>query len=245
MEEIITTKESEVLPRKEPDEFCNARKKSGGYCSKVAGYGTDHLGYGRCKFHGGSSLSGPNHPNWVHGKYAESLPHNILKHYDKLLQDGKLTELTEDLALVTAMIKESFEDLAQNHQATNEYFKTMGKVILDIRMLMEEMGPDLIPANLYVALETFVEVFDAARSAHIKMMEILTMIEQKRKLSESEQKRMMNFHTLFSAEDVMKLMARVLAIIKEEVKDIELQERIGEGIRREISKQRNNKLLPE
>lgn len=233
----------ETLPRREPDTKCNARKKSGGYCTNTAGYKTDHVGVGRCKFHGGSSLSGPDHPNWKHGKYSDALPDNILKHYEEIIADGRLTELKEDLAIVTALIKESFIDLKDNHQATSTYFKTMGKLVLDIRVMMEEMGVDEIPPNLFMALEVFVEIFDKARSANQKMMEILTMIEQKRKLSESEQKRMMNFHTLFSSEQVLALMQRVVAIIKEVGTPLELQERIVDGIQREVTKQSNPKYL--
>jgi hypothetical protein len=43
-------------PIKEPDEYCNAHKADGsGYCQHTAGWGTDHTGHGRCKFHGGST----------------------------------------------------------------------------------------------------------------------------------------------------------------------------------------------
>jgi len=34
---------------------CEAKTRSGTACLKPAGYGTDHVGYGRCKFHGGST----------------------------------------------------------------------------------------------------------------------------------------------------------------------------------------------
>jgi hypothetical protein len=37
---------------------CGAKKRGGGTCGLVAGYGTTHTGIGRCKFHGGST---PNH----------------------------------------------------------------------------------------------------------------------------------------------------------------------------------------
>ena len=44
------------LEQKEPGEYCNARKTDGsGYCKHEAGWGTDHSGVGRCKFHGGST----------------------------------------------------------------------------------------------------------------------------------------------------------------------------------------------
>lgn len=39
-------------------ETCGAEKRAGGKCTQVAGWGTDHLGVGRCKLHGGST---PNH----------------------------------------------------------------------------------------------------------------------------------------------------------------------------------------
>lgn len=39
--------------------FCNCRKKnSEDRCSRIAGWGTDHVGYGACKNHGGNSPSG-------------------------------------------------------------------------------------------------------------------------------------------------------------------------------------------
>jgi hypothetical protein len=45
--------------RKEPGETCNARKTDGsGYCGHRAGWGTDHVGHGRCKYHGGDSPNG-------------------------------------------------------------------------------------------------------------------------------------------------------------------------------------------
>lgn len=41
-----------------PRRFCGARTRGGGKCKRRAGFGTDHLGYGRCKSHGGCTASG-------------------------------------------------------------------------------------------------------------------------------------------------------------------------------------------
>lgn len=41
-----------------PRRFCGARTRSGGKCKRRAGFGTDHVGYGNCKSHGGSTPSG-------------------------------------------------------------------------------------------------------------------------------------------------------------------------------------------
>lgn len=44
------------LEPKDPGDNCNARRTDGsGYCGQPAGWGTDHTGVGRCKFHGGNT----------------------------------------------------------------------------------------------------------------------------------------------------------------------------------------------
>lgn len=44
----------ERLPRRSPSQTCNARLHRGdGYCTVLAGEGTDHPGIGRCRLHGG------------------------------------------------------------------------------------------------------------------------------------------------------------------------------------------------
>ena len=40
------------------DRYCWGRTKSGGNCKRPKGWGTDHPGFGRCKFHLGSTING-------------------------------------------------------------------------------------------------------------------------------------------------------------------------------------------
>lgn len=42
---------------KQSENRCDASNKSGTQCGKVKGFGTEHLGSGKCKFHGGNSVS--------------------------------------------------------------------------------------------------------------------------------------------------------------------------------------------
>src|SRR5438105_5941001 len=35
--------------------LCNAKKRNGEKCRNASGKGTDHVGIGRCRFHGGST----------------------------------------------------------------------------------------------------------------------------------------------------------------------------------------------
>jgi len=45
--------------------LCGAKKKNGELCRAFAGQGTDHVGIGRCKYHGGSTSSHRQHATAV------------------------------------------------------------------------------------------------------------------------------------------------------------------------------------
>ena len=51
--------------------FCGAKTRAGTPCKRPAGWGTDHVGEGRCKLHGGATPRGPLHPRYKHGKYSK------------------------------------------------------------------------------------------------------------------------------------------------------------------------------
>jgi len=51
--------------------LCGAKTRAGTPCRRPAGWGTDHVGEGRCKLHGGRSLRGFLHPRYKHGRYAQ------------------------------------------------------------------------------------------------------------------------------------------------------------------------------
>jgi hypothetical protein len=63
------------VPKQNPSQDCNARKSSNGifegYCDARAGAGTDHLGEGRCTWHGGNTPRGEDSPHFVDGSWSK------------------------------------------------------------------------------------------------------------------------------------------------------------------------------
>jgi len=51
---------------------CGAKTRAGTPCQQKAGWGTDHVGTGRCKLHGGKSTGAPqgNKNALKHGRYT-------------------------------------------------------------------------------------------------------------------------------------------------------------------------------
>ena len=64
---------------------CGAKTRAGGKCQLQAGHGTDHIGTGRCRLHGGASKGAPKGNK------------NALKHgiYSKLFTDSEINEAKE------------------------------------------------------------------------------------------------------------------------------------------------------
>lgn len=91
---------------------CGARKKHGpGFCRSIAGMGTAHKGYGRCKFCGGCN-TGPKTPEGKakvaqnprkHGLYSDVLSGYEKEKYEQMLED-KHQGLEHEILMVKAKI---------------------------------------------------------------------------------------------------------------------------------------------
>jgi len=88
---------------------CNAHKRSGGACTRPAGWGTAHVGQGRCKLHGGNSPI-------KHGRYSiirrESL-RDLAGHFET---DPDPLNLLPDLAQCRAL----YTDFINRYDAWSE-----------------------------------------------------------------------------------------------------------------------------
>lgn len=88
--------------------YCGAKNRSGQPCKRPAGWGTDHVGSGKCKLHGGSSLKGFEHPNFKTGSnsiYRDFLPDQI-KAKVAAFENADPLDLTHELAITRGLLAE-------------------------------------------------------------------------------------------------------------------------------------------
>ena len=123
------------IPRKHPLLLCGAKRK-GKICKHVAGFGTDHPGYGRCKFHGGNN-TGPQKPeskskvsqNAVkHGLYSKGLLEDEKTIYQELLSSSDLVNLKEEIAFLKTKIlsyiaRWSLKQQGAGYEGTKQWYK--------------------------------------------------------------------------------------------------------------------------
>jgi len=134
------------LPIKDPGEKCNARTPNSptGYCRLHSGYKTDHVGNGRCKFHGG--LAGRR---ITHGLYSKQLPSTIRKEFDKLSKSPELINLSSELALTKTLLLNFLENIEDKLNDTDSNWwvqevskgvSTMSGEAVALMKLLEQMG---------------------------------------------------------------------------------------------------------
>lgn len=116
-----------ILSERHLANICGFRDPKKGICSLPKGFGTKHLGKGNCKFHGGLNRS-----------YIESLPDNLQETYQDYLNEGEITSLNREIALLRTKI----EDLMENHpERTNSLRQLMNSLLSAIekeKLLREE-----------------------------------------------------------------------------------------------------------
>jgi len=114
---------------------CGAKRKNkDAFCRQLAGFGTDHPGFGRCKFCGGSN-TGPKTPEGKarssqnrrkHGFYSEVLTPEERDTYEELLED-KRVGLEEEIFMMKAKIKnylaKYYRKRKAGEAATIEWYK--------------------------------------------------------------------------------------------------------------------------
>jgi hypothetical protein len=83
---------------------CGAKTRSGGQCKKQSGWGTDHVGEGRCKLHGGNAGRPVQH-----GRYSLVHRASLREKAEKYFNDSSPGDLTGELALMRALLQDYLE----------------------------------------------------------------------------------------------------------------------------------------
>jgi len=89
----------------DPD-TCGAKTRDGTPCQRTAGWGTDHVGDGRCKTHGGKGGRKPKH-----GRYAATRSESLQEKIREYREDPDPAEMWEELAVLRAVLQEWLSDM--------------------------------------------------------------------------------------------------------------------------------------
>jgi hypothetical protein len=169
-----------------------------------------------CRFHGGKTPRGPALPQFRTGKYSKLLPARLVARYRTAARDPELLSLHSEIALVDARINDLLtrvdtgesRALWRAERQAHRAFKA-AREVSDVRAMHEAL------AQLEGHLEGAVQDDEAWQA-------IGALIEQRRKLVGSEQKRLITLQQMITAESAMLLIGLVVDIIARHITDREI-----------------------
>jgi hypothetical protein len=187
---------------------CNAKTRTGEQCK-----GRAVTGSSKCRMHGGASLVGIAHPNFKTGRYSKHLPTRLAARYGEALADPQLLELRDEIALVGTRQSELLSHLDSGMAL--QRWKDAQAAYSEAREAITRRDS----AGLQIALLALGEALDAGAGDYAVWQEITEMTEARRKLVESEHKRLVAMQQMITSEQAMTLLAVITDTIKRHVHD--------------------------
>lgn len=187
--------------------ICGALNRAGGLCKRPP------MPNGKCNLHGGKSLKGPASPNFKHGRYSKYVPAKLGMMIDDMASDPNRLDQTAQMGILDAMLVETLKEFEVGGGASSW---------LELSKLKQDY--DRAGARKDVATQVYVvrEVWRLVDSATAKWMaskEAREIIMDRRKLTESERKRLVEEKQMIPLDQVALALSRIGKAILANVPD--------------------------
>ena len=190
--------------------LCGAKNRSGGKCKKAG------MANGRCKFHGGASLSGPAHPNFRSGRHSKFLPRGLRQRYEEGAADPELVSVRAELSLLDLRVTELLVSIGKTGNRA---------VLIQIRGKLREFknagtkGEKSAVGAARLALQQLEDLIDGGLTAAATWDELRDTIDLRRKLAEAESRREKDMLQTISVQQAVVMMALLVKAVGEHVSD--------------------------
>ena len=164
-----------------------------------------------CTVHGGLTPGGIASPNYKHGRYSKYLPARLLDRYELAVTDPELLNLSEEIALLDSRISDVLKGVDSGE--SGKLWREMGK--LRAQFLAAQRAQD--QAGMQDALIGLLEAVGRGHADFEAWSEVVDLLERRRRLVESEQKRRMAMHLLVKVEDAVGSMEAIADAVRSAV----------------------------
>jgi ADP-ribose pyrophosphatase YjhB (NUDIX family) len=183
-------------------------KQSGEQCKRHAVTGST-----KCKFHGGASLVGIASPSFKTGRYSKDLPTRLAARYAEAISDASLLELRDEIGLMGVRLGELLGRVDTGE--STQRWQTLQIAYVNL----QDAARRTDPLAFRVALNALGSAIEAGSQDYHTWREIMELIEQRRKLVDSEHKRLVAMSQMITAEQAMVLLSVVTDTVRKHVSD--------------------------
>lgn len=190
----------------------------------------------RCRMHGGKTPRGIASANWKHGRFSKYLPTGLRHRYEEELGDPELLALNDEIALLRSRLSTLLEKLDFAPDSGSTWVALRRE--LDQFESAQQYASGLPKGDARVEkMREVSQLFDQLKST-IKRgaaewaawREIITLTDQVKRLTESEQKRRVAGEHILGMHDVMALFDYMVNLINDIVSDPREKARISDGL---------------
>lgn len=204
--------------------ICGAKTRKGRPCP------TTKLGpAGRCRMHNGWARSGVNAGQYKTGRYSKYLPDRVIARYEEAQNDTELLALKDEIALVDARVSDLLSRADRGEAASA--WKALRKSYRELQISIRQQDGDRT-ASALVNLE---EAVSQGYSDYMVWSEVMELIEARRRLVESERKRLVEMNQMITAEQLILLSGALLEAIRTRVDDPVTRTAIANDLRQLLS----------
>jgi hypothetical protein len=188
---------------------CNAKAKhSQEPCKLPATPGRE-----RCRFHGGKTRIGPGSGTFSTGKFSKFLPSRMAADFNAAMGDPELVSLRKEIATVDARIIDLFKrvDTGEAGSIWEE---------LQASWVRLQHAQTRANADTYkIAFDDHGRLVNKGGQDTAAWVEVCKHIDLRRKLVDSEQRRIALAHESLTSDRAMMMMSRLISIVQTHVKD--------------------------
>lgn len=201
-----------------PKRICGAKRKDGSLCQRYCIKGRDN-----CARHGGKNPIGPANPHFLHGKYSKILRRDVLQDYFQALASDDIYSQTDEIAVYDARMSQLLRQ-ASTGREYEKLIRELRESSIAIRVMLASKAKDkeefvLDEGLLEDLAHNLNEMVDELTAERKYWDEFYLVVENRRKLIESERKRQIDAQKMITEQQAQVLIAALLNIIRKHVLD--------------------------
>lgn len=187
------------------------------HCRNIVEYDGD-----ACRYHGGESLKGLAHPNFIHGERSKYMPTRLIEDYENFLNHPNKLQVEESLAVVRSITWERLRSLDEMGSPAGWI---QARKLWERADAASKRGQRDVFGRLFLDLGDVLEKGAAQTSTRD---EIRQFIEQERKLVDTQRQIYVDMGEFMTRAMVLGTIDHILRATKDELSDIEdAQERLS------------------
>ena len=210
-----------IEPRHNGHRMCGAKTRAGTPCKRAP------MANGRCYLHGGPTPKGIASPHFKHGRRSKYLPQGLMKDFKEAMRDPELMSLRPDVALWDARIEELLRDITEHGETIANW--TALELKLNEFERSRQTGDAEKAAKGLMALSQMIRSGAAQKDI---WLELGKAMEAKRRLSETEARRMERERLVMTVEEGAILVSTLASIVLKYVTDRQILTLIQEDMAR-------------